>query len=367
MGTRRAVVAAILVPTIFVVGHAQAAEGSKSTGLGVWNVESMVEQAADQIITRYKLNDQQAAYTRQLMSRRVNQLLDKHEDDIRALFREAMAMRMMGKPPSVEAIQSWAKRAAPIYQEAKKHILEGNKEWAEILSPEQKKTHELDVKMMEMDFAQYEKRLERWSEGGFDPKKDWVVESQTRRRPMPRSAKEAELARARAKAQAEARAKAQAAKGGPEEAAKSQTPDIGGPPAPIRIGAKPAETAPSETVEVTPDVELDPEHFWDVYVRGFIKQYHLDKAQTQQALAILKDCKERARRHRDAHREDYLRLHKQIREARARGAKAADANEELADLDGPINELFEELKRRLENIPTSAQIEKYRSTRQTGK
>ncbi len=358
MLTHRLVRLLLLSTICALLATARAEAAEKSKGMGLWNVDQMVKQACDQLIRRYKLNEDQAAYTRQLMSKRVNKLLDKHEDKIRQLFREAMAMRMAGKPPSVEAIKSWSQRAKPIYDDAKKEILEGNDEWSAILTPEQKKTHDIDVKMMKIDFANYETRLDRWSKGGFDAKKDWRVRqprkpvTPRRRTEVPKQAKKPE--------QGGNRFKDRLAK-----APNSANLPPGVTAGPSRLGERGPET-PGQVTGSTPQVLLDPEHFWDTYVRSFIGRYRLDSGQRTQAYAMLKECKERARRHRDAHREDYLRVHALIRQLRKGGntEAAARANEELAELDGPIDDLFEELKKRLDSIPTSAQLQRYQQAKE---
>jgi hypothetical protein len=332
-------------------------EGTEKSGLGLWNVESMVDQAAKTIIQRYNLNEEQAGFTRKLMARRVNQLLDKHQDAVRNLFTEALAMRTAGKAPNTEAITSWAQRAMPIYEDAKKLILEGNEEWAQILTPEQKKTHDIDIRMMKIDFAQYEQRLNRWSNGGFDAAKDWVVPQAQTTRPVPlRSDKVA------------------AKPGGNRFTQRTEgtTPRSVNPPpnavpgGPPRIGDKPGGGPTTNVSGPTPQEVIDPERFWDVWVTNFVRQCKLDEAQATQSRAILKDCKEKASHHREAHREDYVRLQNRMKELRASGGGAeamSDVTKELADLNGPVNELFEELKNRCEQIPTSAQLEGYRGSK----
>ncbi|MBN1343379.1 MAG: hypothetical protein JXQ73_11900 [Phycisphaerae bacterium] len=339
--------AALLWP---LTSHVSAEGGSQDKGSNLWNIQSMVTSAAEQIIRRYKLNDDQAEYTRKLMARRVNNLLEKHDEKIRSLFREAIAMRAIGKAPSVETIQSWAERALPVYQDAKKEILAGNKEWAEILTPEQKKIHDLDLRMMEVDFKQYEERLTRWKSGGFEPKKDWVVQSQARRRPMPRNSRAA-------KGSGTKEGTPVVKKTGDQPATPTNTPPPPSAAGPPRIGLQQGQT-PKDGQDQ--QVEVDPDHFWDVYVRDFVRKYRLDEGQRKQAEAILKDCKAQAQRHRTAHVEDYRRLHAALRKNRG----DAGANEELGKLDAPINDLFEELKQRLDKILTSEQIRKVEQSEQ---
>ncbi len=313
-----------------------------AAGMGTWNVETMVKQAAEQIIRRYKLDDDQAQFTRKLMSERVDKLLEKHDDRIRQLFREAIAMRALSKPPSKQAIQSWAERALPVYQDARKQILEGNEEWAKILTPEQRKIHKLDLKMMKMDFKQYEDKLARWKQGGFDPQRDWVVR---RAKPVKPSANARKQLAQKLKEKREA---AEAARQRQKQKQLAQMPPnrMGGPP---RLGETSPQNPTTGPAGAQPIIE-DPEHFWDTYVRGFIKQYRLDEGQANQARAMLADMKKRARRYRDSRKADYDRLRAALRENRS-----PDMAQALQELDAPVDEMFEKLKARLENIPTSKQ------------
>ncbi len=356
MLTRRLLVGMLLAAGCVFAPSARAEQQSANRGSGLWNINIMVKQASEQIIDRYKLNDDQAAYTRQLMADRVNKLLEKHETTVRGLFREAMAMRLAGKPPSAEAIQSWAERARPVYRDAKYHIIEGNKEWGAILSPEQKKIHEEDLEDMEESFVEYEQKLERWSEGGFDAKKDWRLNRRQTRRPR-RPGRSKTVVRPKPTAKGSPNGKAVAK---PPPKPLTNMPGKPPPSGPIKLGVTPGKK-PTAGQEGQGQIILEPEHPWEAYVRNFASKYGLDSAQREQARAILKDCKEQARRHRDTHHDEYVRLRGLIRRHRAAGGRAEDlsrVNEELAELDAPLNDLFEELKSRLDKIPTSAQIQR---------
>jgi len=88
---------------------------------------------------------------------------------------------------------------------------------------------------------------------------------------------------------------------------------------------------------------------WTRYVQEFIKKYKLDTKQQRQAWQILEELKKRAEEYRLSHKPDYDAA-KRISDAKLR-------SEEIELLDKPIREMFEELKRRLDRIPTAAQRE----------
>ncbi len=346
--------AVLLGPATVALAQDDAQGGAK-----MWNINVMVDKAAEGIIKRYKLNDQQADFTRKMMSRRVDNLLRKHEDKVRKLFGEAFAMRAMGKPPSKEAIQSWAERAMPVYKDARKEILAGNEEWAKVLTPEQKKIHKLDLKMMEVDFKNYEDRLQRWAQGGFDPDKDWIQHRNRGRQKIARNRKQKQ--EQVAKDDTQNRFKKRLAEANEQKVLT--TPPPPNSRGPMTIGQKKAQT-PDQTASGR-TVRQDPLDYWDGYVNDFCRKYRLDSGQVRQAKAILKDLRTQANQHRESHKEEYEQIRAELRRLRGSpdaGEATARANARLAELDAAINVLFEELKGRLNNIPTSAQMSRVESS-----
>ena len=55
---------------------------------GLWDADVMMEQATINISRRYNLNDEQEAYTRQLLKSRTRAFLAEHEDDLRGMLKE---------------------------------------------------------------------------------------------------------------------------------------------------------------------------------------------------------------------------------------------------------------------------------------
>lgn len=345
-GIRTLLALAVLVGPTTV---ALAQDGSQSGGANMWNMRVMVNKAAEGIIKRYKLNDEQADFTRKMMTRRVNKLLEKHEDRVRKLFGEAFAMRALGKPPSKQAIQSWAERALPVYEDARKEILAGNEEWGKILTPEQKKIHKLDLKMMEVDFKNYEDRLQRWAKGGFDPDKDWI------RNRNPQTNRKARAARQKEKQLAKDDAKNNRFKERLEAAKNKKLLTTPPPPnsrGPMTIGQQAAKK--TDSASGSRRVIEDPLDHWDGYVNEFCRKYRLDSGQVRQAKAILKDLRTQAAQHREANQDEYKEIQAILR--KGGGEATARANTRLAELDAVINDLFDELKSRLDRIPTSEQM-----------
>lgn len=91
-------------------------------------------------------------------------------------------------------------------------------------------------------------------------------------------------------------------------------------------------------------------HPWEEYVRRFISQHELTAAQTTSAMAIFRDVRTRAAQI-EAAQADHRTQAAQIPDVTARQNR-------LKELDAPIEQLFTELKQRLDGLLTAAQRQK---------
>lgn len=114
--------------------------------------------------------------------------------------------------------------------------------------------------------------------------------------------------------------------------------------------SQPALGASPEKREVAEDVKAaapPPLHPWEKYVREFIARYELTDGQSNAALAMLKDVQGRA---------GQVEKLQADRTAAANAVRDAEARKKaLAELNKPYDELFGELKRRLDSLLTAAQ------------
>jgi hypothetical protein len=102
--------------------------------------------------------------------------------------------------------------------------------------------------------------------------------------------------------------------------------------------AQPPQPAPQ------PPKELHP---WEKYVRDFCAHFEVTDAQNASAMSILKDVQKRAAA-MEAANASKITAAQQIKDAAQRAAK-------LKELNKPIDNLFEELKKRLDGLLTAAQ------------
>jgi hypothetical protein len=91
---------------------------------------------------------------------------------------------------------------------------------------------------------------------------------------------------------------------------------------------------------------------WTRFVEAFCEKFKLDEAQRASAMSVLRDVQARRDQYRTSHA-DEIEAAGQIEDARFRA-------ERIEQVMQPIASLYEELRSRLDRIPTSAQIEAVR-------
>lgn len=132
------------------------------------------------------------------------------------------------------------------------------------------------------------------------------------------------------------------------------TPPPVAPPAvvpPPSAPAKPAAQQPSAPPAPPPPPlqPAPPLDDWDRVVDTVAERYKFDAQQKQKAQRILKDLRERARQYRKSHADEYEQI-KRMPSGQERTAEERRVNV-------PLDELFAELKERLENLATVEQRE----------
>ncbi len=270
----------------------------------LWNADRMMEDAVQTLIRRYNLNDEQSAYTRELLVSKTKLFLKEHESDLRQLLKESIEMRINPRKATPENYKRWAERARPLFDRARKDILEGNTEWHEILNDAQKQIHRFDLDLMQQNFGQIDGLITKWSGGNFNPS-DIA--------PQP-----------------------------PPEVAQG---DVG---TESRITSNP----PTQSRAI--------EDVWQIYVTTFMDTHKFTQDQRNSGYAILQDSRTRAKGHRDSRKKDLDVIETRLREEAAKpgsSAKVIELRAQQAELERPISEIFRDLQRRLEQLPNKAQRE----------
>ncbi len=288
---------------------------------GIWPtpklMDSLLTRWADNLSDKFELDAEQRVEVREAIGRRWGRFLNDNRTTIQPLVNEFLEMRMAVDPPSKEAVQDWARRVEPVFRQCRAELDAGTEDLRDALSPLQRAKFEIEVMKFGVGMRVAEGKLHQWREGDFDPREVWIP---------PRSQRLREQEKKRDQQTEPARAKASA------------------PAAP------PSEEAAVPVDQIALELEA-----WDEYVARFIRMYGLGDAQRDAVSSCLVELKQRALAHRDRRREDIARLEQRIRENDGSDASLAEIKVSATELYGPVDDMFAELKERVERVPTSEQ------------
>lgn len=272
-------------------------------------IERIMDQAVRNIAVRYNLNEVQKEETDKLMKREVHRFLREHENEVWPAIRDLLAAQLgMNPPKRREDVMRIGKSAQPLVKLAKEAILEANKEWRLILTPEQRRMHDYDLAEMEKTFEQIDQNFDAWAEG-HPPQGGIFPQPRVTDRQPPR----------------------------PKRPEEGKLPD-------------------------DPEIEIfDPNNIFETLVEEFIKEYQLEEGQVTAARSILEEFKVKANDFRDSNKEDFAKIERQQQKAyAARDIKAikeaAAAHKKLLE---PIFQLCAEMEDRLKLLLTTAQIQRH--------
>lgn len=290
---------------------------------GLWPspklMELMLARWADRISLEYELDDVQRVKVREAVTGRWSSFLKDNRPAIQPVFNELLEMRLELEPPTKERVEAWAGRAMPVFEKFRKQLNQGTAEFRDVLTPLQRAKFKVDELQFGVGLSLAEQKLKQWQKGEFDEGDFWERPTTDRRKGR------AERRRRRA-------AKLEGATG----------LGLRGAPA----GPRPVGPQDQIALEIAA---------WDKYVKEFIRTYGLGEGQRDAVLSVLSELKDRAIAHRDRRRDDITKLEQRIETFSGTDEEPAKLKMQLTELYGPIDQMFQELKRRIEQVPTAAQ------------
>ena len=311
------------VPTIDAV-HA-----SKDFGEGIWpssrQIQLILIRLADRVGNRYDLSREQADKLRDSTVKRWNRFAIDHRAELQPLLNEFIEMRMVLEPPRAEIVQAWASRALPLFDKYRGEYEQAVDEFRQLLTPSQRARFEVDALKYGLGMGLAQRMLKKWRAGEFDADDFW-------RRPDRRGLGDS---------QDDLQAREE---GRQQVASHPGASDNDQHDASRRL--KPAAREDQIALELLA---------WDEYVGRFIQVHGLDKAQCDAVRSCLSELKGRALGHRELRREEIAKLEARIGANTGTEEELADLSAQLVTLYGPIDDMFQELKRRIEPIPTVEQ------------
>ena len=159
VNAKRIVMLALLVGSS-LSAWGQEQERPRRTFSNMLNVDALIDNYLHVLARKYDLTEDQDAFTDTFVRDKVTDFLNHHYDDLSVLVDQLFDVRTGGEM-SIAELGDWGRRVQPIYEDAKQIILEANDEWREILSEEQRRIHDEDVRLMYESFVTTEDQLER--------------------------------------------------------------------------------------------------------------------------------------------------------------------------------------------------------------
>ncbi|TWT45234.1 hypothetical protein RAS1_16560 [Phycisphaerae bacterium RAS1] len=370
------------IATVGVLASSAPAQdsGGKGALAGLINVDALIDNYARFLARKYDLSEEQDAFTQKLLHEKASAFMKRHEGNLSGLVETMFAVRG-GGDMSPDQLVDWGKTALPIYQEAKGIIVDGNNEWRAILTDEQRKMHDQDVKLMYDSFTNTEDQLQKIVSGEMtveefrNPRRAAKRPPAAQPQPQPQPVGGNPGVRVNNPGTSPRPVPADSPNANPgatpppptDPAAHEQQqgaaetgemPAGAPPPQPSMANDTPKahRTAGGSRAPASPG---NPENFeseWAAYVRQFSEKYSLNDEQSQKAQAILKDCQEQASRYMQAHKTEIQDLNKQATDGTADPKQRAGITQQKGKLLEPVTQIFEKsLKPRLEKLPTRSQ------------
>lgn len=276
---------------------------------GFWPSERQMEllmlRWVDEGTSQYELDEHQLKQMREGVLERWPEFFAENRAQIQPVLNEWIEMRLEMEPPTSERVQAWSEKAEPIFEGFVTEFEEGAREFRAVLKPMQRAKFELEMLQFGVGMQVARAKLKQWKEGKYEEQEFWdPPRAERRRRRAARQVQQSEGTEAKA----------------------------------VRED------------QVAHELER-----WDRYVAEFIDAYALDESQQSTANSLLNELKERAIAHRDRNRDRIIKLEERIAAGREGEEEAAEIKRLLVELYGPIDDMFTELKTRLDALPTTDQ------------
>ena len=342
-------VVVVFVAVVLLAGPVCAAEtpsprhGATSAPSGPWLPKSIVDAGLKRMVHdlagRHKMDAKQTAVFEKQALTRWPAFLEKHRPVLQKIVNEYLEAVIIGDPPTAERVAEWAKALQPVMKAAVGEFEGTYKAVRKVLRPEQHKLWDQDQKGFRLAKTVAGFEVARLAQGKFDPRK-WVA-------PWPKPPADARMPVPPVKTTSAEDSRERAASAG-----RSSRSARGGKSGPPRFGERRA----SESAGVisgrgsvrSPDA-------WESYVKQFIKRHGLGRGQANQAMAILKDLRGQAKAHEKKHAGEIKKLERSISAADPAAKPRFQA--QLDELRGPVADLFDDLRDRLDALLTEAQRE----------
>jgi len=325
-----------------------------------WQMRERFDTLTQMLSDRYLLDEDQQRTLRWTLARESFAMFARHAPRIMEYSLEAIKTRAAGEAITPEQVARWTELADPIYRDMRKDTLRIAQDFKTHLDDEQQA-------LVDIDLAAALKRLDRvdqmrpaWLRGEWRPE-EWGLDNDPIQ--VAAEARAAGLDSAEFGGDETLAARDQMAGAASDDARGSSPAGSPGVAPPSRRRVQPAnrvgggarggeESGPrSRATASRPAVDDDP---WATYIREFIARFELNHAQQQSAWRVHGKMTPRRDRLRERYGEQIGALERRLAAADSAGTRETIARQRT-NLEEGETRLFEELKRRLDQLPTRAQ------------
>lgn len=302
-------------------------------------MERIFERIADEMASNYEMDDDQRDRTASLFKGRLVRFLDKNRPEIQSLMNEFFEVQLHNQAPTPEAVATWSQRVLPLLDDLKVVVEDMTEGMREYFTDDQVTKLEGELAAFHTGLTIASAKLGTWAAGQYDPEREWFAPGPGRERMQREEAEKMEAEMVDAQRQAERAATTDAA-----DSAVGESHDRGAD-SPARSGPAPA-SAPASRPSSKDE--------WTIYTDDFVRRYDLEPEQEQKARSFL--------RSQQFERDRYLQRKsaeiEKVTQAAMDSAGEEDrarAKEDADRLQAPIERMFQQLKDKLNTLPTRAQ------------
>ncbi len=293
-------------------------------------IDAVINRITDEMSGVYSFDEDQLWETRDVIKEQFPEWIQERRDDLIQLANDYILFTAGDEPPTAEQVAEWSSRAMPLVGEFRGMVNTTTEHMRDYMTDEQQVLLDGQKAMFEVGLNHMDQRMQVWADGGYDWETEW---------PRSDTFREQEIAR-RTELNEEARRAEREAMGLPPEG------DI------VLAGDETSGERPSTTK--APLSKKPPKDEWSTYVEDFIKRYQLDEGQQNTAWKIHRNLVESRDRYLRKRLPDIKKTEELLDIAKTDGERDA-ARGKYESLNKPIQRYFEDLKDKLNRLPTRKQ------------
>lgn len=285
-------------------------------------IEGILHRIAEAYGEKLELDDEQREFFEEVLETRVPQWLQRNKPAIKTLLNQYFEAVLADEPPVAADVAEWAQQMIPLVHGFQSLAASSVEDLRAALTDEQAGILDADMAAFNVGVSFARSKMELWAAGEYNPETDW-----------PRGAKHEEASAIEEKAVREA-----------QERARSE------------VTGQPVATAPtadSRPANPAADPAHGPEDAWTRYVREFCARYEFTREQTETAQRFLREARRLRDRYQVKRLEDFRRLESALRDPGQKDLEKLQAD--YKRLQAPLDRYFQQLKDRLDQLPTRAQ------------